>query len=167
MRRLHIVLLAWCWALLSASVPASASVSAPRAEACPSEDLCTLLPLTGGSCAVRQLSEDLRSLLPAEFAAPEAPAAGVPAACVDRAAAEEWLCERACNSDMALPRSAGELAPPQGLSAAPRSGAFADSQSQSPTGASGVRRAAAYRSLPDSRSLSGAGLPVRFRRLLI
>ena len=172
MRLLHIVLLAWCWALPAAAVPASASVPLPHAEACPSEDLHVVRLLPGDLRAARPLPQDLRSLLPAELApsiAPEAPnAAETPAACVDRASAEEWLCERSCNSDLEPPRPAGELRRHRGASDGPRTG---DSLSRTvrPAPAFGVRRAAAYRRTFDSRLLSPSGgdCLVRFGRLLI
>ncbi len=178
MRRLHIVLLAWCWVLLTAAVPASASVSLPHAEPCPPEDLRAVRMQIGDLCATRLLSADLRSLLPAELAASNAPeatnalnapyAADAPAACVDRASAEEWLCERSCNSDLEPPRPVGELTRHRGASDGPRTG---DSLSRTvrPAPAFGVRRAAAYRRTFDSRLLSPSGgdCLVRFGRLLI
>lgn len=175
MRRLHIVLLAWCWVLLTAAVPASASVPLPHAEPCPLENLRAVRPLSGDLCAVRYLQKGFRSLLPAELAASNAPeasnapnAAETPAACVDRASAEEWLCERSCNSDLEPPRPVGELTRHRGASDGPRTG---DSLSRTvrPAPAFGVRRAAAYRRTFDSRLLSPSGgdCLVRFGRLLI
>ncbi len=97
--------------------------------------------------------------------APAAPVPGRCAALVDPSAAE-WLCERAGNSDLALPRPAGELLPSQGLSCASRA-LFLLPHFRFPTHARGVGRAAAYRSVSDSRPPSGADLSVRLRRLLI
>lgn len=144
MRRLHIVLLAWCWMLLSAAAPVQASGLARHPATCPSEE-----------CRIA----------PAEPAA----SASVASLCVDRAPAAEWLCERACNSDLEPPRPAGGLIRSGGASDNSRAGGHSLSRTLRPVHAEVLRRAAAYRRTLDSRLLfpSGGDSSVRFGRLLI
>lgn len=63
---------------------------------------------------------------------------------IDRTAADEWRCERICNSDLNLPRAVREVTPPQASAPAPLRVSLSDAARASLRHAAGLCAAAGY-----------------------